>query len=120
MASIQNTIGNYRLLEELASGSFGRVYRGEHAILTNRIVAIKLMHGVHLNSQKERESYYQEALILEKLKHPHILPIIDVGVHEDFPYLVTEYAPHGSLRQRLQRQPQTPLLEAEAIAILSQ
>ncbi|MGZ6368963.1 MAG: serine/threonine protein kinase, partial [Ktedonobacteraceae bacterium] len=104
MASIQNTIGNYQLLEELASGSFGRVYRGAHAILTNRIIAIKLMHGVHLHSQKERDSFIQEALLLERLKHPHILPIVDVGFHEGFPYMVTEYAPNGSLRDRLRRQ----------------
>jgi tetratricopeptide (TPR) repeat protein len=119
VAGIQNIIGNYRLLEELASGAFGRVYRAEHTILTTRIVAIKLMHGVHLNSQKERESFIQEALLLEKLKHPHILPIIDVGIHEGFPYLVTEFASHGSLRQRLQRQPQIPLSQAEALTILS-
>lgn len=54
MASVNDNIGNYRLVKELASGAFGRVYQGEHIILTNRIVAIKLLHGVHLNSQKER------------------------------------------------------------------
>ncbi len=120
MASIQDTIGNYRLLEELASGSFGRVYRGAHTILTNRIVAIKLMHGVLLNSQKERDSFIQEALLLERLKHPHILPIIDVGFHEGFPYMVTEYAPNGSLRDRLRRQTGKPLPEQEALSILTQ
>src|SRR6266566_3693074 len=120
MASIHNTIGNYHLLAELGSGSFGRVYRGAHAILTNRIVAIKLMHGVHLNSQKERDSFIQEALLLERLKHPHILPIVDVGFHEGFPYMVTEYAPNGSLRDRLRRQSGKPLPEQEALSILSQ
>jgi serine/threonine protein kinase len=42
--SIGKQLGNYRIMEELASGSFGRVYRGVHVFLTKRIVAIKLLH----------------------------------------------------------------------------
>lgn len=120
MASIQETIGNYRLVAKLASGSFGHVYRGEHTILTNRIVAIKLMHDVNLSSQKERDSFIREARLLEQLRHPYILPIIDVGFHESCPYIVTEYAPNGSLRNRLQRHPHKPFPQEEALTILSQ
>ncbi len=120
MASVNDNIGNYRLVKELASGAFGRVYRGEHIILTNRIVAIKLLHGVHLNSQKERNSFIREARLLEQLKHPYILPIVDVGIHNGFPYLVTEYAPNGSLYDHLQRQSPHPLSVEETITILSQ
>lgn len=100
---IGKIVGNYRILAELGSGSFGAVYRCEHAFLSNRIGAIKLMHASHLDSQEERDNFVREARLLEVLKHPHILPILDVGIHEGFPYLVTEYAPSGSLRDRQQR-----------------
>ncbi len=96
------TIGNYQLLEELASGAFGRVYRARHLYLTNRIAAVKLLH-THISSEKERQSFLKEASFLEMLKHPHILPIFDVGIHDGFPYIITEFADGGSLRQRLQR-----------------
>ena len=117
---IGRQIGNYRILEELASGSFGRVYRGAHIYLTKRIVAIKLLHRMYLGSQKERESFLQEAQLLELLKHPRILPIYDVGIEDGMPYFVTEYASHGSLRDRLQRQYPQHLPVDETITILTQ
>ena len=38
------------------------------------------------------------------LNHPHILPIYDVGLEDGIAYFVIEYAPHGSLRDRLQQE----------------
>ncbi len=43
---IGKQIGNYRVVAELGTGAFGRVYKGEHLFLTQRAVAIKLIaHG---------------------------------------------------------------------------
>lgn len=113
-------IGNYRVLSELARGTFGRVYMAQHTVLTNRIAAVKLMLNTPLNSQDEREQFLQEARFLEVLHHPSILPIFDVGIHEGLPYIISEYATKGSLRQRLQEiLPQLPPMEA-ALMVLSQ
>ncbi len=117
---IGKQIGNYRVVSEIGSGSFGVVYRAEHIFLPNRVGAIKLLHATHLDSWEDRESFLLEARLLEMLKHPHILPILDVGIHEGFPYLVTEYAPQGSLRDRLQRIYPWLLPTEESIQILSQ
>ncbi|HCF87373.1 MAG TPA: hypothetical protein DEV72_19480 [Ktedonobacter sp.] len=99
---IGECFGNYRITAELGSGGFGKVYRGEHTILTERAVAIKMLHA-HLATPEERERFLQEARLLERLKHPYILRILDVGIHEGFPYLVVEYAPRGSLRDLIKR-----------------
>ena len=112
-------IGNYRLVEQLDCGSFGCVYRAGHLILKTRTVAVKILH-THLATQQQREGFFQEAELLEMLKHPHILPILDVGVQDGFPYLVTEYCPEGSLSRRLKRQRPYPLPLDEAITILAQ
>ncbi len=117
---IGKKIGNYRVVSEIGSGSFGVVYRGEHIFLPHRVGAIKLLHAAHLDSWDDRESFLLEARMLEILKNPHILPILDVGIHEGFPYLVTEYAPQGSLRDRLQQIYPWLLPTGEAIKILSQ
>jgi tetratricopeptide (TPR) repeat protein len=119
MAQVGDIIGNYRLVEELACGSFGCVYRAAHTVLTTRIVAIKTMH-VHLQSQQERDSFFHEARLLEVLQHPHILPLLDVGIDQKTPYLITAYAPGGSLRQRLNRQAGQPLPFEEALSLLEQ
>src|SRR5260370_12769552 len=117
---IGKQIGNYRIIEELASGSFGRVYKGVHIFLSKRVVAIKVLQRMYLGSQKEREGFLQEAQFLELLKHPHILPIYDVGIDDGIPYFVAEYAPKGSLRDLLQQRYPHPLLTDEAVSILTQ
>ena len=117
---IGKSIGNYHITAFIASGGFGAVYKGQHSILSDRLVAIKVLRTVMLDSTQEREKFLQEAQLLEKLKHPHILPIIDVGIHDDIPYIVTEYAVQGSLQERLQLQQKRPLPLQEAQAIVLQ
>lgn len=117
--NIGRLIGNYRVLAEIGAGGFGKVYRGEHVYLTERIVAIKFLH-THLSSVEEREQFLQEAHFLEKLKHSHMLQVFDVGIDEGFPYLVTEYAPNGSLRNHIKQFAPNFLPVEEVIRILSQ
>ena len=112
-------IGNYRIVALIGSGGFGSVYQGEHAILNERIVAIKVLH-THLSSQEQRTNFLQEARLLGHLQHLHILQIFDTGIDTGLPYLVTEYASHGSLRDLLNRHTQTILPEDESLTILSQ
>ncbi len=120
MTSEDIYIDSYRLVARLGYGNFGSVYLAQHAILTNRIVAIKVLHSIHLSSSQELIQFFTEAQILDKLKHPNILSVINVGIYEGGPYLITEYAPNGSLRERLQRQSPNPLPIEECISILSQ
>ena len=44
------------------------------------------------------KSFLNEARAI-RLRHPHIVHMLDFGLEDDFPFLVIEYAPHGSLRQ---------------------
>ncbi len=116
---IDQEIGNYRLAEKLDCGSFGCVYRAEHLHLKKHTVAIKLLHA-HLASHQKSDEFLQEAQFLYDLSHPHILPVLDVGIYEKkIPYLVVEYCPNGSLKQYLQRQHPGPLPVEEAVSILT-
>src|SRR5947209_7797779 len=117
---IGNQIGNYRIIAELNSGSYGIVYLGKHIIFDDDpIVAIKLIHA-HLRSPQEHDQFIQEARLLKKLKHPYILPIKEAGIHNGLPYIVTEHASGGSLRNRLDRKPNRSLPIEEALTILTQ
>jgi serine/threonine protein kinase len=112
--------GDYRIIAELNSGSFGSVYRARHMIFEDDpIVAIKLLHS-NLHSSQEREQFIQEARLLRKLRHPYILPVIGAGFQDSTPYLITEYASSGSLRDRLNKQHGQPLSIEEALTILTQ
>jgi len=117
---IGKQIGSYRVIKALPSGGSGSVYQGQHLVFPERpMVAIKVLHA-HLASKQEYERFLQEARFLEKLRHPHILPIIDASMQDGLPYLIAEYASQGSLKERLELQAPKPLPVEEAITILAQ
>ena len=89
--------GNYRLVTLLGQGSNAEVYLGQHMQLELQAV-IKVLH-THLTDQ-ETEHFQQEAQTIATLTHPSIVRILDYGVQDGVPFLVMDYAPNGSLRQR--------------------
>jgi serine/threonine protein kinase len=92
--------GNYRLLHLLGQGASAQVYLGEHSYLQT-YAAIKLLRTKSKLSAAEKREFMREAQLLAKLHHPHIVRVLDFAfTDEDIPFLVMEYAAHGSLRQR--------------------
>ena len=95
--SFRTAIGNYRLIALLGQGSYAEVYLRQHVRLELQ-AAIKVLHG-HLTS-REAECFQQEAQTMERLTHPSIVRMFDFAVQDGIPFLIMEYAPNGSLRQR--------------------
>lgn len=104
---IGQQFGNYRLIRQLGKGGFGEVYLGRH-IHIQRDAAIKLLLNLE---QDEIEQFRQEAQIIAKLTHSRIVTIFDYDVAGDTPFIVMQYAEHGTLRGRYQRGTQVPLAE---------
>src|SRR5579859_114466 len=90
-------LGNYRLIRLLGQGGFAQVYLGEHIHL-NTQAAVKLLYA-RLASE-DVEKFRNEARMIARLLHPHIVRILDFGVERGAPYLVMDYAPNGTLRHR--------------------
>lgn len=92
-------LGRYRILRRLGAGGYAVVYLGEHVELKYP-VAIKVLHEVHLLNDDE-ERFRNEAQTIARLRHEHIISVIDYGIQEStsIPYLVMEYIP-TTLRQR--------------------
>lgn len=113
-------LASYQLVQLLGQGAFGSVYLGKHFLLTQKPpVAIKVLNTA-LNSQEEFDRFFQEAVILDTLSHPNILPVLDANLYEGYPFFVAEYAPGGSLRDRLDDLQGQPLPQDEAVEILQQ
>ena len=98
--------GNYRVLRLLGRGGFADVYLGEHVYLKS-YAALKMLHA-HLSDQ-DAPQFLQEAQMLARLSHPHIVRILDFAVQEGLPFLVMDYVPGGTLRALYPRDTRLPL-----------
>ena len=103
---IGQQFGNYRLVRLLGQGGFADVYLGEHVHL-NTYAAIKILHTKL--AEDGMEDFRTEARTLAHLKHPNIVQVLDFGVDSMTPFLVMQYAPNGTLRQRHPRGIPVPL-----------
>ena len=90
-------LGNYRLFQLLGQGDGASVYLGQHVQLQTQ-AAIKVFRTQLAIQDFER--FRLEARIIAQLRHPHIVRVLEFGIEENTPYLIMNYAPQGTLRQR--------------------
>jgi serine/threonine protein kinase len=95
---IGQQLGKYRLIRLLGQGGFAEVYLGEHLRL-NTQAAVKVLY-TRLANLHEVEGFEKEARTIAHLHHPHIVRVFDFDVQDDIPFLVMDFAPNGTLRQR--------------------
>lgn len=104
--AVGRQLGKYRLQRLLGVGGFADVYLGEHLHL-GTLAAIKILRTKLTND--EVDVFHQEARSIARLSHPHIIRVFDFDVANMTPFLVMDYAPGGTLRQRHPKGTQVPL-----------
>lgn len=92
---IGQQLGNYQLIQLLGKGNFAEVYLGGHIHL-GTLAAVKVLN-THL---MDVSAFRTEARIIAHLIHPHIVRILEFGIEDQAPFLVMDFAPYGTLRQR--------------------
>jgi serine/threonine protein kinase len=111
------SIGNYDLLEKIAEGGMGAIYRGRHRD-SGMIVAIKIMPPHTAQNPVLLKRFEQEFRAASRLDHPNIVRALDYSDNGNTPYLVMEFVEGESLGQKLEREGRMP--ESDAIRIIAQ
>ena len=94
------TLGHFRLIEQIGAGGTGVVYRARDTRL-EREVAIKVLNAQTLADPSARKRFRQEALILSRLNHPNVETIFDFHSENGLDYLVMEYVSGTALDHRV-------------------
>ncbi len=110
--------GDYVLIEPIAHGGMGTVFKARHRSL-NRLVALKMVRGGALAAGEDLQRFRQEAEAVAHLDHPGIVPIYDVGEHDGFTYFSMKLVDGGSLAQRIAGYTADPRRAAELLATVA-
>jgi serine/threonine-protein kinase len=106
----------YNILEAMASGSMGVVYKAER-VPVGKIVAIKFLHAPFANDAEFLARFERETRVMSKLTHPNCVSVVDFGVWDGAPYLVMEYVSGTTLRALIDNGPLPP---RRALALVRQ
>jgi len=111
-------IEDYELLNEIARGGMGIVYRAQQRT-PSRIVALKMILPVHLRSSGAVNRFRTEAEAAASLDHECILPIYSVGEQDGTPFYSMKFAEGGPLSVRIENYRTKPHETAALIAKLA-
>src|SRR6185369_10147952 len=95
-------LGPYQITSQIGKGGMATVYKAYQAAM-DRYVALKVVAGQFADDKTFMQRFRQEARMIAKLEHPHILPVHDFGEADGIPYMVMRFLEAGTLTERLEQ-----------------
>ena len=115
-AVVGQQFGDYELLEEIARGGMGVVYKARQRGL-KRLVALKTIQAGEFANADQILRFQTEAQSVARLNHPGIVPVYEVGIYRGLHFFSMQYLAGGSLADRLK---EGPLPARDGAAIVRQ
>lgn len=112
---LSKTVGSYKIIEKIAFGGMGVVYKGIHTRL-EQFVAIKVLSPQFASNQNMKSKFLSEAKIQAQLLHPNVVNIMNFIEEDDETYLIMEYIDGETLEELLLRRNKLPIEEALQIS----
>jgi serine/threonine-protein kinase len=110
----KRTIEGYKLLEKMASGAFGSIYRAKQTSM-NRTVALKVLPRRLALNEIYVKNFMRETKLAAQLTHENIVYVLDAGQSAGLLYIAMEFIEGESLHSVVQRS--GPMDEKQALAV---
>jgi serine/threonine protein kinase len=107
-------LGPYRIINQIGKGGMATVYKAYQASV-DRYVAVKVLPSQLAESKEFAARFQQEARIIARLEHPHILPVFDYGESDGVAYFVMRYLDAGTLKDKMIEGRPLPLHDIDRI-----
>jgi hypothetical protein len=108
-------LGGWVRGRRLGMGGMGAVYEATREGVR---AALKVLRPGALEHGDFRARFEREVAVMRRIRHPHVVGLIDAGVDAGWPWMALEYMPSGDLAAHLKRRGQ--LFEKEALLIAIQ
>ena len=105
---IGQQISGCEILQKVAMGGMGSVYKARHKAL-DRIVCVKILSPSLTNDKKAVELFLTEARAIAELEHPNIVQVYNVGKERGYYFIVMSYVEGQTLSQIIKKQKNIPL-----------
>ena len=106
-------LGSYQIVAPLGEGGMAAVYKAYQPAM-DRYVALKVLPRHFASDPQFISRFQQEAKLLAKLQHPHILPVFDFGETDGYTYIVMPFVESGTLTNLMHGQ-QLPLEQVQRV-----
>lgn len=93
----KNYIGHYKVIEQLASGGMGIIYKAYDVLDKSRTYAVKVLRDEYFADETQKRRFKNEASIIDSFSHPNIVRIIERGESGGNLYIVMELLEGQSL-----------------------
>lgn len=109
-----SNLGPFLILNLLGSGTFAQVYRALDE-RTQQVVALKVLHASMLDNPDFVTRFLREGTVMEKLRHPHIVPVFETGQVQGRSYIAMALIEGRTLAALIQDRGAVPFDEALAL-----